>query len=298
MKKTELLQKIADNLSQSTMENIYPNIAFSCKYYSDGRMIAKNKNEVCNFFTKRNNATKRDNVSNYAYYARIDKSANSAISVGDSCVALAQYDKYNCVGFMMIKVNIFGKIKEINFHTDSNVVFKADEPGRFNISSVPKDAHDSISYRAFAFGIMDENVVLSRHIQRYDVFQEYVQQIYAYIYHNLTTDFNTGITNAAGYLYVAAMCEALKRATGKTIFTFDEKKATIDATPKVDDYYQTWINAGYEKGKKLFFGFIEYVNLRHPNDKAFNESLLQSYMDMCLYGSTQANKDIDMGKVN
>jgi hypothetical protein len=96
-------------------------------------------------------------------------------------------------------------------------------------------------------------------------------------------------------MYISAMAAAVQRNTGLTLFQFDETVSTSGIIPEVDTRYQAWINEGYETGKKLFFGFIEYVNLRSPKGPLFDAQLRQSYMDMALYGSTQANKDMDMG---
>ena len=127
-----------------------------------------------------------------------------------------------------------------------------DAPGKFNITKVPTNAHDAIGFRAFAFGIMDENVILSRHIQRYEIFQEYVHRVYAYIYRNLTSNFNQGITNAAGYMYITAMCVAYHRITGITLFEFDEKESVTGEVPNVDAKYKRMIADGLKKGKELF----------------------------------------------
>ena len=298
MQEKESLQMIASNLSNNTMENIFQYITSDCSYYSDGEIVATGRDAVCSFFTQRKNAMIRENVTNYAFPAVVEKSEDSEIPIGTNCVAVAQFDKYNCVGFMTIKADTYGRIENFYFHTTPNVQFKTNAPGRFNITSVPKDAHEAISYRAFAFGVMDENIVLSKHIQRYDVFQEEVQQIYYYILRYLNDDFNRGIMNAAGYMYISAMSEAVKRKTGTALFPFDAAKSITGEIPIVDNKYQQWIRDGYETGKSLFFGFVEYVNLRSPEGDLFDSQLIQSFMDMALYGSTQANKDMDMGKID
>jgi len=165
---------------------------------------------------------------------------------------------------------------------------------KFSITHVPEDAHDAISYRAFALGIMNEKVILSKHIQRYDVFQEYVIRTYHKIYNSLGKNgFNEGITNAAGYLYTVAMATAFERNTGKLLINYDEKLIFNKQAPSVEQAYQEWIDTGFETGKKLFLGFIEFVNLRSPKESTFVEQMNQSYLDMCLYGSTQANRDYD-----
>ena len=295
MKETEFIQLIANNMSNNTMDNMLQYLAKDCKYYSDGEIAASNKDEVSAFFTKRKNALNRDNVPCFAYPAKIEKSKDNSLSTDTECVALCQFDKYNCVGFMTIQTNTFGRIKRMDFHTTSDVTFRTSAPGKFNVTKVPEDAHDAIGYRAFAFGIMDEHIILNKHIQKYDAFQDYVQRIYTYILNKVNTDFNLKITNAAGYMYISAMAAAVQRNTGLTLFQFDESVSTSGIIPVVDTRYQAWINEGYETGKKLFLGFIEYVNLRSPKGPLFDAQLRQSYMDMALYGSTQANKDMDMG---
>ena len=291
MKENELIQLIANNMSNNTMDQMTRYCASNCVYYSDEAKAASGKNEVCVFFSKRKAALSRDKVDCFAYPAKIEESGISGLAVGSECVAVCQFDKYNCVGFMTIQTNIFGKIKLFRFYTSPEVKFKTTAPGKFNVTRVPKDAHDAIGYRAIAFGIMDEHVVLSKHIQRYDIFHDYVRRIYNYIYRHLNTDFNQGIMNAGGYMYITAMATAVERNTGIKLFSFDETVSTNGKTPVVDVKYQKWINDGYEMGKKLFFGFNEYASLRHPKDDVFTEQLRQSYMDMARYGSTQANKD-------
>ncbi len=295
MKINELVQLIATNMSNNTMDNMFQYIASDCEYYSSGIKAASGKEDVCEFFTRRKNAHNRDKVSCFAYPAKIDKSKDDNLPLGLACVAVCQFDKYNCVGFMTIQTNMFGRIKRFDFHTTSKVSFKTTAPGKFNVTKVPEDAHDAIGYRAFAFGIMDEHVVLSQHIQRYDVFQDYVQRVYTHIMKNLNTDFNNGIMSAGGYLYISAMTAAVQRNTGKALFAFDENVSTTGKIPVVDTRYQQWINEGYETGKKLFFGFIEYANLRNPKGNLFDGQLRQAFMDMTLYGSVQANKDMNMG---
>ncbi|MBQ5956286.1 MAG: hypothetical protein IJL46_01810 [Clostridia bacterium] len=295
MKEIELIQLIAANISNNTMDNMFQHFASDCTYYSDGSKMATGKNDVCAFFTKRKSALNRDHVQCFAYPATIEESEERDVVVGANCVALCQFDKYNCVGFMTIQTNLFGNIKQFAFHTTSKVTFKTSAPGKFNVTKVPEDAHDAIGYRAFAFGIMDEHVVLSKHIRRYDIFHDYVQRVYTFIVQKLNADFNQGISNAAGYLYISAMATAVQSNNGTTLFQFDETVSTSGKIPVVDARYQAWINEGYETGKKLFFGFIEYVNLRSPKGDYFDGQLRQSFLDMTLYGSTQANKDMDMG---
>lgn len=293
-----LLRLVADCLTNNSMDRLFPKISSNCKYYSDNRIVANGKKEVCEFLSKRQKAIIRDNVSCFGYYAVVEKSKKQAVHVGANCVAVAQFDEFNCVGYMSIQNNIFGKIKSFHFYTDNDVSFKVDAPGKFNITKVPTDAHDAIGFRAFAFGIMDENVILSRHIQRYEIFQEYVHRVYAYIYRNLTSNFNQGITNAAGYMYITAMCVAYHRITGITLFEFDEKESVTGEVPNVDAKYKRMIADGFKKGKELFLGFTEYVNLRKPDESEFNEQLCQSYMDMCLYGSIQVNKEYDLKQID
>lgn len=295
MTENKLIELLADNLSKNSMDQMFPYIASGCEYYSSGIKRASGKKEVCEFFLTRKKALIRDKVPCYAYPAVIEKSEQPSFVKGTNCVALAQFDKYNCVGFMTIQTDALGMINLFDFHTTSNVQFKTADPDKHSIFEVPKDAHDAIGYRAIAFGVLNENVVPSRHVLRYEVFPDYVRRLYTYILRYVVDDFNTGITNAAGYMYITAMAVATKRKTGMGLFVFDEKEAPTGRVPVVDDRYQDWLNAGYETGKKLFFGFIEYANLRNPREELFCMQLQQSYMDMCLYGTIQANRDYDMG---
>ena len=297
MKEKELLQLIADNMSSNTMDNMFPYIAADCEYYSSGKKRASGKEDVCAFFMTRKNAHNREKVACFGFYATISESTIDSLAEGTDCVAVCQFDRYNCVGFMTIQTNTAGEIKEIAFNTTPAVTFSIAEPGKWNVTHVPSDAKDAISYRAFAFGIMDEHVVPTRHIQRYDVFQDYVGRVDAYIRRNLFTDFGKGIQNAGGYLYISAMAAAVQRKKDISLFVFDEKASVSGKVPAVDPDYQDWINEGYETGKKLFFGFNEYAALRNPEEAIFAEQLLQSFMDMTLYGSVQANKDMDTGKI-
>lgn len=290
----KMLQKIADCLTNNTMDLIFPDIDTDCQYYRNGTVVVSGKEEVCNFFMIRKKAIARDSVACFAYPAVVNESEEKTIPVGTCCVALAQFDQYNCVGFMSIRLNNLSKITEFSFFTTPNVEFKVEGQGKWSIHRVPKDAHDAIYFRAMAYGIIgDLDFVPSRHIQRYDVFQEYLRSTYSYIYKNLVEGFTQGIKNAAGYLYVIAMTTAMQRKNGIRLVAFSENEATSGIIPKVEEKYQEWIDNGYEMGKKLFLGFTEYAEMRRPKDEVFVDQLLQSFMDMMLFGSVQANKDMD-----
>ncbi len=294
MKETELIHLIATNMSNITMDRFFSYIANDCDYYSSNKKVASGKDEVCTFFSKRMEAQRRTGVKCFAYPATVTESKCPEVSVGDNCVALAQYDKYNCVGFMTLKTNLLGKIKRFSFHTTPDVTFKTSSPDKVSITRVPRDAGDAIRFRAFASGILDEDLPPDRKLQP-DVLRDYAQRVYTYIYRHLNNDFNNGITNAAGYLFVAAMAEAVQQKSGRTLFSFDEVDSVSGRIPDVDAEYRKWIENGYETGKGLFFGFIEYANLRGPKEKVFGDQLLQSFLDMTIYGGAQANKDLEMG---
>ena len=294
MRETELIQLIATNMSNIITDRLFSYIASDCEYYSSNMKVASGKDEVCAFFMKRMEAQRQAKVECFAYPATVTESNCSEISVGENCVALAQYDRYNCVGFMTVKTNILGKIKQFYFHTTPDVTFKTSSPDKVSITRVPKDAGDAIRFRAFASGILDEDLPPDRKLQP-DVLHDYAQRVYTYIYKHLNNGFKNGITNAAGYLFVAAMAEAAQQKSGRTLFSFDEADSVSGKIPVVDTRYQKWIENGYETGKKLFFGFIEYANLREPKGKVFEDQLHQSFLDMTQYGFILACKDIDAG---
>lgn len=297
MKEIELIQLIADNLSSNTMNKVFQHIAPECVYISSGEQRATGKEEVCDFFMRRKEAIAQHKVACFAFPAIVEKSEEDAIPVGTHCAALAQYDQYNCVGFMTIQTNKLELITQFNFNTTPAVRFKTSASGKFNIERVPKDAHDAISYRVFAFGILDEHVRPSRHVQRYDEFEEYIQREIPYIMYHVIDDFEQQLSNIAGYLYTAAMSSAVAQERGVLLVRFDETKSANYKPPNVDDKYQQWINDGFETGKLLFRGYNEYAQLRHPDDRTLNEQLVQSFRDLLLYASIQANKDMDIGKV-
>lgn len=295
MKFEEYLKIIANGLTRNTATDIVPYCAKNVTYISDGKIVAQGREAVRQFLQTRKAAFSRDAINNYGYLATVKETSVDGVKVRNRIVAVSQFDKYNCTGYMVIKTNIFGKIKKIDFRTDSDTIFKCDSEEKWCITKVPADAHDAIGYRAFALGIMDKHVVLSKHIQQYDEFQRMVQETYAYIMNYLVKDFNDGITNAAGYIYASAMIVAFNRKNNsKLSFCFSPADAVNGTVPRTPSNYQKWITAGYEMGKKLFLGFNEYAELRHPRGKVFDDQLMQSYMDMCLYGSIQANKDMDM----
>lgn len=296
MRKERLMKVITNGIDN----NVLPEIVQYCSAnvcYVSGKTIVKGKDKVYDYLKSRQKALKDNNVKCFGYEATVKKTVGD-IKRGDRIVAVAQFDKFNCVGYFTIKKNLFGKLTRIKFNTDSTTEFTCDCEGGWNISHVPKDAHDAIGYRAFAFKIMDEHIILSKHVQRYDEFQCMIQDIYEYIVKYLVEEFNQGITNIAGYLYVSAMITALNRQKEDAIkFKFSPTDAANGIIPTVPDIYKLWIHEGYEMGKKLFLGFIEYVNLKKPKDDIFVEQLMQSFMDMCLYGSTQTNKDVDLGRI-
>ena len=297
MKEIELIQLIADNLSSNTMDKVFQYIAPECVYISSGEQRATGKEEVCAFFMRRKEAMVKHQVACFAFPAVVEESEEDAIPVGTHCAALTQYDQYNCVGFMTIQTNKLELITQFDFNTTSAVKFKTSAPGKFNIERVPKDAHDAISYRAFAFGILDEHVRPSRHVQRYDEFEVYIQRELPFIMYHVIDDFEQRLSNIAGYLYTAAMSAAVARKRGILLVQFDETESANYQPPKVDNRYQQWISDGFETGKILFRGYNEYAHLRHPGDKILNEQLVQSFQDLLLYASIQANKDMDIGKV-
>ena len=122
-----LLRLFADCLTNNSIDKFFPKLSSNCKYYSDNRIVANGKKEVCEFLSKRQKAIIRDNVSCFGYYAVVEKSNKQAVPIGANCVAVAQFDKFNCVGYMRIQNNIFGKIKSFHFYTDNDVSFKVDE---------------------------------------------------------------------------------------------------------------------------------------------------------------------------
>ncbi len=297
MKEAELVQFIAEHLSSNTMDKVFPYIAPDCVYFSSGELRAAGKEEICAFFMRRKEAMEEYEVPCFAFPAIVEKSEEESIPVGTLCAALAQYDQYNCVGFMTIQTNDQGLITRFDFNTTPAVRFKTKAPGKFNIEKVPEDAHDAISYRAFAFGILDEHVIPSIHVQRYDEFEDYIQREIPFIMYHVVDDFEQQLSNIAGYLYTAAMSSAVARKRGALLFRFNETESANSQPPVVEKKYQQWINAGFETGKILFRGYIEYAHLRHPGDRILNEQLVQSFQYLLLYASIQANRDMDLGKV-
>lgn len=297
MKKTELIRLIAENLGKNTMESVFGYIAPGCEYFNSGMKQAAGKDEVCAFFLRRKEALNREKIPCFAFSAVVEESGEDEIPAGTYAAALAQFDRYNCVGFMTVQTDETGMITRFDFNTTPAVRFKVDAPGKFNISGVPKDAHDALSRRAFAFGILDENVNLDRHVRRYDEFEDYVQCELSFIMYHVIEDFERKLTNIAGYLYISAMSAAVERERGISLFRFDETESANDDPPAVDGIYRQWIGKGFENGKALFLGFTEYVHLRHPENEILNEQLIRSFRDLMFFASVQANRDMDMGKV-
>ena len=73
MKMNQLLQLVADCLTNNSINKLFSQIASNCKYYSGQRLVANGKEAVCDFLTKRQKAIIRDNVSCFGYYAVVKK---------------------------------------------------------------------------------------------------------------------------------------------------------------------------------------------------------------------------------
>ncbi len=128
-------------------------------------------------------------------------------------------------------------------------------------------------------------------------FEDYIQREFSFVMYHVIDDFERKLTNIAGYLYVSAMSSAVARVRGISLVRFDETESARYEPPAVDSKYQPWINRGFETGKVLFLGFNEHAHLKHPGDEILNEQLVQSFQDLMLYASIQANKDMDLRKV-
>jgi len=299
MKAEEYLSLIARLFTANTVHDIIPYCAEDVVYISGAGDAILGREAVKEFLLGRQEAIAERKAFNYGFAARVTKSDVPSVPVGTPCVAVSQYDRYNCTGFMVPEVNGEGKIQRLHFHRDRGVSFEAPVEGEGFVTHVPKDARDGIFIRALGFGIMDKRMVPSKHIQRYDVFNDNMNDLYRYIYYHLNEHFNEGIENAAGYTYAAAMIEAVNRQRpGDIPFRYVCEDAVKGVVPDAPEHYRDWLDEGYAMGVKLFLGFTEYAGLQGPlgNDE-FEHQMMQSYMDMCLYGSVQANKDMDLGLI-
>lgn len=293
------VKRIAQMFRMNTLTDILPRCAPNVVYISGANKVMVGHEVVSDFICSRQKAIEARNMRNYATSAVVTESPIDAVPVGTPCVVLSQFDPYNCTGFMVIELNPDGRIQKMHFRAEPEVRFRADHPdNRLIFDHVPATAREAIYTRARGFGVVDGNLVPSRHIQRYDVFHEWMRMLYGYIYYKLNNDFNRGIESAAGYVYTGAMITAVDRKRPFAIpFSFEPPEACADVIPDVPDMYREWIRAGYDMGKKLFIGFTEYVGLQNPANSAFTDQMMRSYLDLCLFGSAQANKDMDMGTI-
>ncbi len=295
MKQTDLIRLIAENMNDNTMDKLFPYLAPDCVYVSSGRLRASGEEEVKAFMLKRKNAQTREGVAVFSWPAVIVGSGEESLPVGTPCAAFCQYDPYNCVGFMTAETDPSGKIGKIAFHTTPDVVFRVSKPKKDSVTKVPRDAHEAVCFRAFAYGITENLGEPDRQRQARELFRERVGRILDHVTNDLFEGFNEGIENAAGYLYAAAMSEAVEERTGAGLFPFDASVSTGGTLPALDGRYEKWIEEGRETGKKLFFGFMEYVNMRSPEERTFEDQLRQSYLDVAVCGLLQARRDLDRG---
>ncbi|MCQ2406427.1 MAG: hypothetical protein MJ067_04355 [Oscillospiraceae bacterium] len=293
----DYIKFLANCFSENTVPDIVPYLSDDAVYISRGKNVASGREEIEATLKRKQTATAVDSVINHGYAAVVNKTGNPNVKIGDKVVALVQFDKYNCTGYMRIETNSLAQINKLDFCVDSETECTCETDDRFSVNHVPLDAHDAIVYRALALGIMDTNVILSKHVQRYDIFRYMAQTVCDYIYAYVIKDFNKRITDIAGYMYATAMITAVGRERENiSVKSFSPVDAANGLIPEVDERYQGWINDGYEMGKKLFLGFTEYFYLRHPDNEELEKQMLQSYMDICLFGSIQANRDMDMGR--
>lgn len=299
MTKEEYLLLIEQWFTENKLPDILPYCAPNVTYISGADKAMIGREVVGDFIRSRQRAITERNMRDYGFIATVTESPFDSVPAGTPCVVLSQFDPYNCTGFMVIELNPEGLIQKMHFRAEPEVRFRADHPdNRLIFDHVPATAREAIYTRARGFGVVDGNLVPSRHIQRYDVFHEWMRMLYGYIYYKLNNDFNRGIESAAGYVYTGAMITAVDRKRPFAIpFTFEPPEACAGAIPVVPDAYREWVRAGYEMGKKLFMGFTEFAELRHPQGPAFDDQMMRSYLDMCLFGSDQANKDMDMGTI-
>ena len=292
MAKEKIYSLVADSLTAGDAEAIFSKIANGCVYKSDKKTVASGKERVCSVFIKQQNAKKRKAASDFAKVATITKSNNSAFQVGDACIALAQFDEYNCVGVMKIQTNFLGKITSIEVFTESNIEFELLDMQKHSITHVPIDAHDAIVYRASAKEISDSLNYSEISGFSISTMNQVATMTNDIITRKLVKDFNNGILNAGGYVFTVGMAEALRVKTGKVLFQYSESDLFLNTPPRVDRNHQEWIKDGFEIGRFLFFGFNEYAALRSPIGDKFESQLLQSYKDIYAYGFIKGLREV------
>lgn len=300
MKADLYLALIAQMFTDHTLTHLIPYCAPDVVYISGSGKVTVGKQAVEEFLHVRDRANSDGNDNQcYGYPAVVKESDVPSIPVGTACIVLEQFDRFYCAGFMTVEVNDTGRIKKMHFHTEKGIRFHPLIEGTAHVFNTAKNARDAIFARALGYGLIGGNFDTNKYVQRYDVFQKYNVILYNYIYHNLFDDFTNGIQRAAGYTYVAAMIEALNRARPDEIpFTFDPQDATDGVLPEVPERYREWIAKGYEMGKDLFFGFLYYAGLwTSMGHDEFDYEMTQSFMDMCLYGSIQVNRELDLGMI-
>lgn len=297
MTKEEYLLLIEQWFTENKLPDILPYCAPNVTYISGADKAMIGREVVGDFIRSRQRAITERNMRDYGFIATVTESPFDSVPAGTPCVALSQFDPYNCTGVIVIDLTPDGLVQKMHFHSKPEVRFRP-RASTCLFNHVPATAHEAILIRARGFGIVDRHLVPGRHIQRYDVFPTWVRMLYDYIYYNLFEHFTEGTENAAGHMYTAAMIAAVNRQRPFSIpFSLDPRTACAGAIPVVPDAYREWIRAGYEMGKKLFIGFTEYVGLQNPANSAFTDQMMRSYLDMCLFGSAQANKDMDMGTI-
>ena len=293
MNQLDLIYEVQKHFEDGTMARMADRIAEDCLYYSRGELRESGREQVIRRLETVAAYRREQSIPSWSWVAEVTESEEPDVSVGETVLAEAMYDEYYCTGFLRVQDNGQGLIQKMSFSVSPKVKFRLENGPEWGISCMYATAREAVRYRGIAFGILDGNEVLDRHVQRYEELIRMNRVLLGYINRNLFDGFNQGIENAAGYLFCSGMSETVRRRTGKGLFGFHSADSVLDRTPGTEERFREWTETGYALGKKLFLGFMEFVNQRRPSYDVFNEQLKESFLEVSMLGSVFANKDMD-----